>query len=354
MERSRINGTQRCEISVIVPVYKAEGTLYKCISSILEQSFRDFELLLVDDGSPDDSGAICENWAGKDDRIRVFHQKNAGVSAARNRGLSEASGRYVCFVDSDDWVKPNYLKDLYQALLPDENKFGLIIHGFVQCTPEGSVISEIKLRDKILYEKQFTEAFIQDDICKLGYICSKLYRKDLIDRHNITFNTEVACCEDLLFMLEYLLYCDYIVYGKSVHYVYIKCGTSLSIRVNSFESEYTCFFQYLSLSEQIKHKYDLSPWEMETVYRSLMICFRRALKTDYQPEHSVFRKARLMHLKKLVDTRLEIIRFYYRPVYKIDLLGKYLLLHRMFYIYDLLMTTAFFLGIRSVFLGHKK
>ncbi len=245
------------------------------------------------------------------------------------------------------------MKDLYDALLPDNSKSGLIIHGFAECSPDGRVISETKLQDKILYEKQFAEAFIQDDICRLGYICSKLYRKDLIDKHDITFNTEVACCEDLLFMLEYLLHCDYIVYGKCAHYIYIKYSTSLSIRVNPFESEYICFLQYISLAEQIKHKYDLSSEEMEAVYCSLMICFRRALKTDYLPGNSILRKARLKHLRQLVDTRLEIIRFYYRPVYKIDLLGKYLLLHRMFYLYDLLMITVFFLGIRSVFLSPK-
>lgn len=354
MERSGINGTQRCKISVIVPVYKAEETLSKCISSILEQSFPDFELLLINDGSPDDSGLICEDWGGKDKRIRVFHQLNTGVSAARNKGLVEATGQYVCFVDSDDWIKTDYLKDLYDALLSDNSKSGLIIHGFAECSLDGRVISETKLQDKILYEKQFAEAFIQDDICRLGYICSKLYRKDLLDKYDITFNTEVACCEDLLFMLEYLLHCDYIVYGKSIHYIYIKYDRSLSIRVNPFESEYICLLQYMSLAEQIKHKYDLSSEEMEAVYRSLMICFRRALKTDYQPGNPVLRKERLMHLKKLVDTCQEVIRFYYRPVYKVDQFGKYLLLHRMFYLYDLLITTAFALGIRSVFLGPKK
>lgn len=354
MERSEINDKPMCEISVIVPIYKVRDTISKCISSILEQSFVDFELLLIDDGSPDDSGMICEDWAGKDKRIHVFHQQNAGVSAARNRGLSEAAGRYVCFVDSDDWVKPDYLRDLYDALLPDKSKSGLIIQGFVQCSPDGEVISEIKLQDKFLYEKQFAVAFIQDDICRFGYTCSKLYRKDLIDKHHIVFNVKVACCEDLLFMLEYLLYCDYMVCGKNTNYIYVKYCTSLSVRVNFFESEYTCLSQYVSLADRIKHKYNLSSEEMEAVYRSLMICFRRALKTDYQPGNSVFRKERLMHLKKLVDTHLEIIRFYYCPVYKIDQFGKYLLLHRLFFLYDLLITTVFFLGIQSIFLGPKK
>ena len=167
MERSAIDRIRRCKISVIVPIYKAEKTLSKCISSILEQSLPDFELLLIDDGSPDASSSICEDWADRDERIRVFHQQNAGVSAARNKGLVEATGEYVCFVDSDDWVKTDYLKDLYEALLSDDSKSGLIVHGFVECLPDGRVISEIKLQDKILKEKQFADAFIQDDISQV-------------------------------------------------------------------------------------------------------------------------------------------------------------------------------------------
>ena len=124
MERSAIDRIRRCKISVIVPIYKAEKTLSKCISSILEQSLPDFELLLIDDGSPDASSSICEDWADRDERIRVFHQQNAGVSAARNKGLVEATGEYVCFVDSDDWVKTDYLKDLYESLLSDDRSPG--------------------------------------------------------------------------------------------------------------------------------------------------------------------------------------------------------------------------------------
>ena len=95
-------------ISVIVPVYKAEKYLPQCIESILAQTFTDFELLLIDDGSPDRSGEICDEYVRKDHRIRVFHQQNRGVSAARNLGLEQAVGEYIAFVDSDDYVLPDY------------------------------------------------------------------------------------------------------------------------------------------------------------------------------------------------------------------------------------------------------
>ena len=107
------------DISVIVPVYKVENFLHRCVDSILCQSFQNFELILVDDGSPDSSGAICDSYAANDSRVHVIHQKNGGLSAARNTGIdyvmANSSSRWLAFVDSDDWVHPDYLKTLYTA-----------------------------------------------------------------------------------------------------------------------------------------------------------------------------------------------------------------------------------------------
>ena len=102
------------EISVIVPVYKAEAYLHACIDSILSQTFSGFELILVDDGSPDGCGAICDDYAARDSRVRVIHQKNQGQAAARNHALAAAEGEWVCFVDSDDAVHPQMLERLRQ------------------------------------------------------------------------------------------------------------------------------------------------------------------------------------------------------------------------------------------------
>ena len=107
------------QISVIVPVYKVEAFLHRCVDSILCQSFSDFELILVDDGSPDSCGQICEAYAAKDSRIRVIHQKNGGLSAARNTGIdwvmANSGSHWLAFVDSDDWVHPDFLQTLYTA-----------------------------------------------------------------------------------------------------------------------------------------------------------------------------------------------------------------------------------------------
>lgn len=105
------------EISVIVPVYNTEKYLDRCIRSIIDQTFSDFELILVDDGSKDNSGFICDEWEKKDSRIKVIHQKNAGAGAARNAGLSVAEGKYIGFIDSDDWIEPEMYQVLYNAMV---------------------------------------------------------------------------------------------------------------------------------------------------------------------------------------------------------------------------------------------
>ena len=104
------------QISVIVPVYSAEKYLHRCVDSILAQTFTDFELILVDDGSPDNCGAICDEYARKDSRVHVIHQENQGQAAARNYGIEAATGEWVCFIDSDDEVHAQMLELLYHAI----------------------------------------------------------------------------------------------------------------------------------------------------------------------------------------------------------------------------------------------
>lgn len=130
-------------ISVIVPVYNTEQYLPRCIESILSQSFTDFELLLIDDGSTDGSGKICDAYAEKDNRIRVFHKENGGVSSARNMGLDEAKGEWVYFVDSDDEL----LHDGLQVLFDNTNKeVDVVLAGFEEVSEEGVISPGVKDR----------------------------------------------------------------------------------------------------------------------------------------------------------------------------------------------------------------
>lgn len=107
------------DVSVIVPVYNAEKTIIRCVESICKQSYRNIEIILIDDGSSDKSYEICEKLSCQDSRIHVYRQKNKGVSSARNNGINQAKGNYICFVDSDDWVDPDYVEILIKYMVPD-------------------------------------------------------------------------------------------------------------------------------------------------------------------------------------------------------------------------------------------
>lgn len=123
-----------CKVSVIVPVFDCEKYIERCIKSILVQSYTEFELILVDDGSSDNSGQICDRFAEKDNRIRVIHQKNSGVSAARNNGVKSSIGEFVTFIDSDDWIEPDYLKTMLSACR--EHNAQIAICGYVTARSE--------------------------------------------------------------------------------------------------------------------------------------------------------------------------------------------------------------------------
>lgn len=111
---------ENVKVSVIVPIYKIERYLHQCVDSIIAQTFTDFELLLIDDGSPDGCPAICDEYAQKDARIRVFHKPNGGLTSARNHGLDNAKGDWIMHIDGDDWIEPTYIEELYNAAIKND------------------------------------------------------------------------------------------------------------------------------------------------------------------------------------------------------------------------------------------
>lgn len=156
------NPNYKLEISVIIPIYKAEKFIHRCVDSVLAQTFQDFELILIDDGSPDNCGKICDEYAAKDDRIRVIHQKNQGISATRNRGVAEVKTKYFYFLDSDDYIPPESLETLYGMIMENDADIavgglsrvekGGYIHGDTDRWPEVKTTHDIQLavlKDKI-------------------------------------------------------------------------------------------------------------------------------------------------------------------------------------------------------------
>ena len=178
------------KISVIVPVYKAEAYLHRCVDSLLAQTFTDFEILLVDDGSPDKSGEICDEYAKMDKRIRVFHKENGGVSSARQCGMDHARGEYTIHADPDDWVDPTMLEELYRKA--KEEDADMVICDFYE-----------ERKNKTIYVRQQPSSLDHETVlCELfqqlhGSCCNKLVKRACYREFGVKFPLELSYCEDL-------------------------------------------------------------------------------------------------------------------------------------------------------------
>ena len=166
-------------ISVIVPVYKVEKYLNRCVDSILNQTYTNLEVILVDDGSPDSCPAICDEYAKKDKRVKVIHKANGGLSDARNKGLDIAEGKYIAFVDSDDWVEDNYVQNMYNAIT--DNNADMVICNY-QKVDENNVVFEISTLDKAVYNdsNKFDLLFGLNSLPTI-VAWNKLYAKHVFD-----------------------------------------------------------------------------------------------------------------------------------------------------------------------------
>lgn len=207
------------KISVIVPVYKVEKYIGECINSILAQTFKDFELILVDDGSPDKSGEICDSYAKKDNRIKVFHKKNGGVSSARNFGIDKAVGKWLSFIDSDDTIDLNYLTSLYQGIECDKD-VDLSMVGYRNVDEKLNVLSICRFdNDVISTDLPMLLSLAEEKNIINSPVC-KLFRRNIIINKNISYDTSISYGEDHLFVLEYVRYIKSICLSNKVVYNY--------------------------------------------------------------------------------------------------------------------------------------
>lgn len=166
-------------ISIIIPVYKVEKYLDKCLNSVVNQTYKNIEIILVDDGSPDNCPTICDEWAKKDDRIRVIHKENGGLSSARNAGIDVAKGEYLAFIDSDDSVEPEYVEELYTTLI--ENNVDLSICGISFIKEDGSIHKEIQAIEPTLFlnDDKYNLLLLHNTMVVVAW--NKLYSKKIFE-----------------------------------------------------------------------------------------------------------------------------------------------------------------------------
>ena len=214
------------KVSIIVPVYNADQVIDRCIDSILNQEFQDFELLLIDDGSKDSSPEILDRRAAEDDRIIVIHKANSGVSDTRNTGIDKAQGTFIQFLDADDWITTDSTKMLVRTA--EERDADLVVGEFYRVAGEhlsrkGSIDT-----DRVLTRKEYAEYMKASPAdYYYGVIWNKLYRRDILNRHHIRMDKTISFSEDFIFNLEYVRYCERIAPLRLPVYYYVKTEGSL-------------------------------------------------------------------------------------------------------------------------------
>lgn len=228
------------KISVIIPVYNGEYSVERCIRSILSSKYSNLEIILVDDGSTDRSGSLCDGFANADPRIIVFHLKNGGVSKARNFGISQAKGKYLTFIDCDDYVEDSYFMDLYNNIRLHKSDLAVGSIANIYGTDITYVFADEAVVRLDSPDEQDRVHFLELNSKFLLYgPVNKLYIADYIKESGITFPEDTSYGEDLLFNMQYLKSCNSLSYLRAPVYFYDhsnECSLSQKYRPNLFEN----------------------------------------------------------------------------------------------------------------------
>ena len=313
-------------VSVIVPVYKVEYVVKNCIESILNQIFTDFELILVDDGSPDNSGRICDEYAKKDHRVIVIHKENGGVSSARNVGIDKAKGKYICFVDSDDYVSKDYLKTLIDV---EENNNADNIWCYFKTVDKYSE----KIDCKEVSSGPNIEKYTVKDIMTLhekwldaGPVC-KLYISDIIKENNLKFDESLSLGEDLIFNFVYLDYTNknIIVINNELYFYLQNNENSLSKKY--YQDMFEIYKKINSVMYQYLNKWNCDNIQFEKYYNACFFKYEVVLKNTYSRQSDVTKKGKIKINNNILKSKAFTTAFHnmsYRPniLYKIAYLCK--------------------------------
>lgn len=269
-------------VSIIVPVYKAEAYLHRCVDSILAQTFTNWELLLIDDGSPDRSGAICDEYASKDARIRVFHKENGGVSSARQKGQDEAQGEYTIHADPDDWVEPTMLEELYKKAKADDADM-VICDYYMNDGKNQTYITQkpSNLDSNTVLKELFQQLH--------GSCWNKLVRR-VCYSGKADFPDGINCCEDLIWCVKVLKQNPRISYIHKAYYHYIlsssdsQSKTISAKRVKEDLSMLHTLESLLSSNQDVKNDMlkQIVPYVMKRAMKSH--CFdAQYFKSNFKP-----------------------------------------------------------------------
>ena len=275
-------------ISIIIPVYNVENYLKQCIESVLSQSYENTEIILVDDGSRDSCGIICDDYQKSYPNIKVIHKKNAGLGYARNTGLEVMSGSYVTFIDSDDWVSPDLISHMYDAL--KKNGVDFCKSGFKRVKDDGNILSMTHYENEIFVgeyaEKELLPKMIGSspnghdsiEMC----VCAVLYDANIIRDNSIRFPSErEMISEDLVFNIDYLHYSNGACVIDKIDYYYRMNDNSLShrYREDRFESSKFFYIEIKKMLEQFGYNRDVMLRLNRMFFIYIRMCIGQEKKT---------------------------------------------------------------------------
>ena len=210
-------------VSIVVPVYNVEKYLDKCVDSLINQTYSNIEIVLIDDGATDNSGILCDKWACKDKRVRVIHTENQGLSAARNVGIRNSSGKFLSFVDSDDWLEPEMIEILVRNMCLCNADISSC--GVKKDYDEQKILLQKKSGYKLIKQKQMFHEILCNEMV-YGYVCNKLFIQDIIKE--IRFDEKLFSQEDMDFTMKYLERCKNCVYTEAEYYHYRQRRESMT------------------------------------------------------------------------------------------------------------------------------
>lgn len=253
-------------VSIIIPIYKVENYLEECLDSIILQSYKEWECILVDDGSPDRSASICAEYVNKDSRFKLIQQINSGASVARNTGILNARGKWIVFIDSDDIVKSDYIFSMVSTAQKLNVDF---VIGGLEYWHTDTDEREKKCYVSHSYSgEELINAYIEDGIQYNGGPVSKLYKTCIIKEHCIQFNPKMHYAEDCNFMMSYVNHINSIAFVGAVDYIYRLLPGSLSHRKMQLESELVVLDEMTNRADELVERFsdiDVTPIKASVV-----------------------------------------------------------------------------------------
>ena len=290
-----------CEISVIVPIYNGEKTIERCVDSLVNQTFKDLEIILVNDGSQDRSLDICKKLYQKNKFIKVFTQNNKGQSAARNLGIKNSIGKYIMFLDCDDTVSNKWCENLYEII--KNQKEVLPYCGFNILDDGGKFIKKIENNETSKWQIETKDFFYLDQIGLSGFPTNKIFYKDVLVQNNILFDENLKDNEDLKFVLEYVIHIKKIVYTNSQDYNYYSYENSISKYYRNkifekWENKYVLWKKFLK-------KIDINSYDvnLEWCASLYMYNFLQSLQNSFDKRNTLSKKEKFLYNKRIIKSK---------------------------------------------------